>query len=133
MQDVPDVQVTPDSWVPVPGTPDGVHVVPFQVSEKDVTVASLCSPVPTATQPDLDTHDTPDSVAVVSPAGMGTASGDQRTPFHRSASGTFCPGLALSWAYPTAMHQVADRQETPLRVVIASRGTLSSTQLVPFQ
>jgi hypothetical protein len=62
---------------------------------------------------------------LLSPEGFGTVWVFQVLPFHRSASPLFP-------AYPTAVHALADVQDTPRRCPPLVAGTDWSAQALPF-
>jgi len=102
------------------GTSTAVHAVPFQLS------AQL--PV-TATQNDVDTHETAVGSVVCGRAGSSV----QVVPFHCRAAGNW---LATGSLMPMTRHAVADEHETVSRVNSwspAGSGTVSFCQAVPFQ
>ena len=93
-----------------------VHDVPFQRSAMAAPLS-----VPTATHMPLDTQDTPLRRVKLPPKpapGLGTDCSAQDAPFHRSAIGTANTTLPGVTANPTAMHCVADAQDTSRSVLI---------------
>jgi hypothetical protein len=79
-----------------------------------------------------DAHDT--LVRTPFPAaGTGTGRTAQVVPFHASASGTEPPLLSVDC--PTAVHALADAQDTPLRMLATApggAGTRRTAHLRPF-
>jgi hypothetical protein len=83
------------------------------------------NPVPAAMQTVLDEHFTPLSWMLLSPDCFGTVWVFQVLPFHRSASPLFP-------AYPTAVHALAEVQDTPRKRPPVVAGTDCSAQALPF-
>lgn len=73
----------------IPGRACRRQASPFQRSAKDPAPSEL----PTASQNVAEGHDTPLSLANVTPAGLGTGWRRQETPFHLAAKGRFSPTL----------------------------------------
>jgi hypothetical protein len=80
-----------------------------------------------------EAHDTPFNTLNVAPAGTGTDWRTHCVPFHRSANGTRFPEPLMK--YPTAVHAVADVQETAEKAVVvapAGLGVALTVQVLPF-
>ena len=89
---------------------------------------------PTAVQEVLDAHDTPASSTVDAPAGLGLACTVQLVPSQASTNESSGPPCAESC--PTAVQEVLDTHEMPLRVLVLPLAPLGSgvdwiVQLVP--
>jgi hypothetical protein len=99
------------------------HLVPFQCSATRVWIASELKKLPAAMQWFRSVQETWSSSAGASPLGWAIASIVQLEPFQRAA------------VVPTAMHTVAEVQETPSRWLMfpAPLGVAWLVQLLPFQ
>jgi hypothetical protein len=113
------------------------HRLPFQRSENAAKPES--PPFPTATHAVADAHDTPVSEADPASDGTGVGSMDQAVPSQCSASGTGIvprPSSVGTSECPTAVHSVADRHDTAVRVldsVPPGFGVGRTDQAAPFQ
>jgi hypothetical protein len=111
------------------GTTD--QAVPFHDSTR---VLAEPPDEPTAVQSVTDTHDTPNRLLSPEPFGLGTA--DQAVPFHDSTRVfDVRPPPTTFWIEtPTAVQSVADRHDTPYRMLSPGPGFgLGTTdQAVPF-
>jgi hypothetical protein len=111
------------------GSSDKVHVVPESTSANGTAFwpgllnAGLpdgCVADPTTTQDVDDMHETDDRVGLVSPTGLLSTVGVQVEPESTSAIGTVA---VFETCEPTATHEVALRQSTPLRVPESAAGS----------
>ena len=97
------------------------HLVPFQCSATSVRIASLLKKLPAAMQWFRSVQETWSSSAGASPFGWAIVTGVQLVPFQRAP------------VVPTAMHAVAEVQETPSRRLrsMAALGVVWAAQLLP--
>jgi hypothetical protein len=93
MQAEAEVQATPNRAPPPVGL--GVawscHLLPFQRSARVLFAPDLLVVIPTASQADGDTQDTPSKLLHAAPGGLGIGWMRHLLPFHRSASVTPAP------------------------------------------
>ncbi len=93
--------------------------------------------VPTATQAQLVTQSTPVNDVSTAPVAFGEAAALQLWPFHVKASVTWVEPPESVHTPPTAVHDVALKQLTPMRNWPKAGGVLgtggSSAQVDPFQ
>src|SRR5215472_14151076 len=110
------------------------HVVPSQCRASSRWTPNRFTD-PTAVQADPDVHDTARGLKLRRADALGTGSSAHAPPFHDSAS--IDRGWALPmWPFPTAVHAVADRHQTPFSVKsfpFAGMGTGWIDHAVPFQ
>lgn len=111
------------------------QLVPFQRSATaTLWPTAVLRAAPTAVHAVGDVHETPVSWTSEVFVGNGTGWIVHLVPFQPSASG--CVGKSEKPDAPTAMHEVAEVQDTPCRCpkgTPAGIGTDRVTQLVPFQ
>src|SRR5262249_31904481 len=118
-QNVADVHDTANSAADVEpaglGTDWIFHEVPFQTSARMIPLWPFWEP-PTASQNRATGHETPsragETAGVVSLAGLGVACFCHAVPFQASASVSVMPEVLRN--EPTAVHEVADRQDIDL-------------------
>lgn len=109
------------------------HEAPVSFSAKGTHLLELLKNCPTALHIVDDAHETPSREPLVAPAGLGSSCADHAVPFQVSASGTV--PLASLQESPTAVHRLAETQETPFN--FPSKAPFGSTascadQEVPF-
>ncbi|HXC45943.1 MAG TPA: hypothetical protein VNU24_04995 [Solirubrobacteraceae bacterium] len=120
------------------GTLWGVQVEPFQDSASSISPGEVVMKWPTATQALAEVQETPSRYSGSPPhmpPGVGTVWGVQVEPFQDSANGPDSLPGPISYQ-PTAVHVLAEVQETPLSPLdfpALAAGTLWSVQLEPFQ
>src|SRR5580704_643281 len=91
------------------------HVVPSHAS-----AIALCRPLssPTARQELAEVQDTP--LSVPPNVGVGIAWIDHEPPFHASAR--VCEAPARCWEPPTAVHALAETQDTAVKSLVVGPG-----------
>ena len=112
------------------------QLVPFQRSANIVAVPLEVKDSPTAIHELAEVHDTPSSWLLCAPLGRGAASSTQLVPFQRSASGDCGDTALLLLKDPTAVHELAELHDTPLRMAKKAPlglGVAWTVQLLPFQ
>jgi hypothetical protein len=139
MHAVTDAQETPARELPtVPGTLRAGVLAHLPWCQRSASVSPTPSrrgaEVPTAMHA-LATQDSPDSELSSAPLGFLVRRSAHLVPFQRSAivDPVRCP---LPKVYPTALHLLAEVQDTPAMKLDSGRGALRvrcSAQLLPFQ
>jgi len=138
MQWLDAMQDTPFSEAPGDG---GFRVcsiaqfVPFHRSANVMPLPLLVLCKPTAVHALAEAHDTLISWLNDEPWGTGVGSIVQFVPFHVSANDAYPVPVEL-YENPTAVHEVADLQDTPFSCVPVEPGGLiagSSLHFAPFQ
>src|ERR1022692_471952 len=125
---VAELHDTEDRLAPAtPGVGWTAHCTPFQRSAS-VPVLVL----PTAIHAVAELHETPFSKPL--PAGSGTGRIVHATPFHASASGMGICSSPSPGEVPTAMHALAEVQDTlPSELRSLSGGVACTVHVAPFQ